>query len=391
MRPDPRRGSLLVIVAGIAALLLSLSVAVLVMSRSLGEPGALVLAEARNRLLLAGALAYLQETSRLGWGAGPGDSSWGWTDVRDGKPGPRGARDASGETQPQRWSPGGGYPAPGGALRGDPFAWKLPPYAVAMDLAPNPYRLEDADATPARWEPLIGAGYTSLASRATEANPLWVGARARMKRDGQQGYYSPPVLDSWAAFSFADPAVRSQYRVARPESVGQGWFRIYRERPEDHDGDGSPWYDTMPIGGHGVFVVTVGSGATRGFRFWNRVTDRLNDRDALPGGLAPASSALEPVTAEESRMFPDEATFRTLRQSERIAWFRVQWVAQTTSGLDPIAVFGTELSYNNTKDTRNRFQAVLTQTDRTNDFNTMPFTGGVIRLVQRLEQEPPAW
>jgi hypothetical protein len=394
MHPEysQRRGSVLILIAGMAALLLTMAVAVLAGSRSLNEASDLVLAEARNRVILAGALMYLQESSQLGWGGGPGDMAFGWTDVRDGSIGPRGRqRDSSGNPQTLGWSPGGGYPAPGGAMRGDMFAWELPPYAILPDVAINPFQLADADAergdgVSTGWEyiieqdPPVREWNDGLIKRSDQAEPVWGRAVERSMQAGVGAYTSQPVLDSYADFQSGDPRPRL-------ESMGHGWFRIYRERAADCDGDGSPWYDTVPVAGSGTFIVTVGSGGPRGFRFWDGSTDYLNGRMALPAGSSGYSTQLEPVTASAAGAFASADTFAALRQVERVAWYRVQWVANSSDGFDPLTVVGAERNL----PTQARFTPMVTNTERTVDYNFTPFYGGTIRWIQRLEQEPPAW
>lgn len=388
MRPDAREATVIILVAGMAALLLSMALAVLIRARTLGAPSDRVMAEAQNRIALGSALVYLQETSRLGWGAGPGQHAYGWTDVRDGEPGPRGpAHPSTGAIQRLSWSPGGAYPAPGAAMRGDMFAWELPPYAVQQEVAPNPLRLADADAQmegPTGWKGIIGTPQGTHAAHPGDQNdamapPYWQRATTRTRNEGANGYISQPVLNTWAQFSAGDQRVRRQ-------SVGLAWFRIYRETDSDHNGDNDPWYDTVPMAGHGIFIITVGSGGTRGFRFWDPSTDYLNGRTALPSGSAGYSAAIEAVTASSSGMFMNEDVFSILRAEEHIAWYRVQWVANTSSGLDALAMGSTR-----NMQTQNLFSSILTNTDPTNDHNALPHAGGAIRWIQRLEQEPPRW
>jgi len=376
----------LIMVAGLSALLLSLAVAVLASTKALNEPSLIVLAEAQNRITLGSALTYLQETSRLGWGTNPGDHAYGWTDVRDGEIGPRGPRDASGTINRLGWSPGGNFPAPGGVLRGDLYAWRLPPYAISQEVAPNAFKLTDADAAQAAWAPIVGAEPVirewndGSPKRTDSARPFWQRAVADTKTNGTGGYVTQPVMGTWNEFAAGDQRPQA-------ESVGRTWFRIYRERSTDCDGNGVPWYDTVPFAGSGTFIVTVGAGATRGFRFWDASTDYLNGRTSIPAGISAHSSPIDPVTASASGLFFDEGVFKAMRQGERIAWYRVQWTASTSSGLDPLAVVAVERGLS----TQNRFHGIMTQTEQTNDFNILPHHGGAIRWIQRLEKEPPVW
>lgn len=378
------RGSILILVAGMAALLLSMTVAVLVAARSLAGPSIIVLAEAQNRITLGSALLYIQETSRMGWGSGPGDMSYGWTDVRDGSAGPCGQTDANGVPQPQYT--GSAYPAEGGVFRGDLYAWQLPPCAISTNPSPNPLRLADADLTQAAWSAEVSkpapADFTAFDARIqTGFDPYWLRASQRTQTDGVGPYVGQPVKDTWAAF------ISRSNLAPRPESIGLTWFRIYREKDSDRNGDGTPWYDTVPFAGHGTFVVTVGAGGTRGYRFWNGATDYLNGRTGLPASSTAQSAAIEPVTAEASGQFVDERTFRVARANERIAWYRVQWTANSSAGVDSLVnTFlgrgGGGVNYLN---------AMIARQGQMRDLNITPHYGGAIRWIQRLEQEPPTW
>lgn len=388
---DPiRRGSLLVVVTGLVAMLLSISLVVMVRMRSQSARVQLVVRDAQARILLVGALQYLQETSRLGWGSTPAEEAFGWTDIRDGEPGPRGPSGPDGTIANLGWSAGGGYPAPGAAMRGETGCWQLPPYAVKLRRTPNPVRMDPADAT----DEAIAAVLKQPPPAKDDAyeatyKPMWDRAHTKNPFVGGWGALDPqPVHDTYAAFSVGD-------RRLRPETVGLGWFRIYRETPGEHNGipddAGGDWYDTMPLPGHGVFIVTVAEGATRGYRFWDSAGHDFLNGDA--GRAFPGVSRLEPVTAQGSGDFADEETFRTLRLSERLLWYRVQWSAGTSAGFDAFALYrgnwqGQQLSGGNPQ---NDFGGLLTKNHSPGDVNRPYASCGAITLVQRLEREPPRW
>lgn len=105
-RPS-RHGALLVVVAGIAAMFAGLTFTYLLRMRSDVEESRILLREAQARVMLNAALAYIQESSRIGWGR----EAFGWCDVRDGQPGPR---DASGMPLVSAAS---GFPRLGGVAR----------------------------------------------------------------------------------------------------------------------------------------------------------------------------------------------------------------------------------------------------------------------------------
>lgn len=263
----PRAGSVLIIVTGLAAVLLVMTMAFLARMRSDGEESLLVVREAQARIMLHAALNYLQEGARLGWDdpATPAvEEAFGWTDVRDGGIGPRGA---AGQ---RLWSDDAAFPGPGGrAARFAMHVLERPPFAIRPDRAPNPVRTDTDDRT----------------------------RLARFARPDPQ-----PVAATWA--EFADPG--PELRLPRLASVNLAWFRVWREPAEHHDGDGEPWYDTIDLRGHhAVFVIACGAGGTRGYR-------------------SAAEAAADPASPEELR---DPQLFAQLRAYERVLWYRAEWSA----------------------------------------------------------------
>ncbi|MFT3766290.1 MAG: hypothetical protein QM820_12385 [Minicystis sp.] len=127
-----RRGSILIIVSGLAAVLLVMSLTFLVRMRADGRESLLVLQEAQAHVMLQAALNYVQESSRLGWDvpeSGDDDlpapampfvpdeheEAFGWNDVRDGSAGPK---DRLGRLL---YDPSNGrFPAEGGGRRAAP-------------------------------------------------------------------------------------------------------------------------------------------------------------------------------------------------------------------------------------------------------------------------------
>lgn len=383
-----KSGSILVLVAGLSALLLSLAVAVITSTRAMDGASAKVISDAQTRVALIAALNHLQETSRLGWGGTGADSrllhAYGWTDVRDGEAGPRGPHGLAPSPHLRLgWTPGGAYPAPGSVFRGDMFSWRTPPYAMRQTIRPNPYNLLPEDTLRDAWEPVIGLPLNNLAGN--DGREQWAklyGDRAldAARAVGNRGRASQPIADTWAEFEAGD-------KRPDPMSIGRVWFRIYRETVDDRNGDNDPWYDRVPIAGHGTFIITVGSGSTRGFRFWNTTTDYLNGRLALPGDVVGYSPVLEPVTAMNSGLFFSEESFRNARSSETIAWYRVMWSADTSAGYEARDMLGLA----NDSTVRNAYQGILTRLNANTDNNALPFGGGHFKFIQRLEKEPPKW
>jgi hypothetical protein len=452
-----RVGSTLIIVAGLASLLLLVSVTFLQRIRADGEESALVVRDAQARIMLVAALQYLQETSRLGWrkntgtetapvyvsdaegggDGGPGYECYGWTDVRDGSIGPRGPR-VSRTVNPLQplpvptWWTGVGYPGdelptgdgdpqnayafavgslppvgtrqwpcPGSAMRGDMFTYATTRYAVRLLKNPTPYK----EIGPT-WNPdptnIINHTFTALdpftpANRATirtqwdaQQSGPWGGAPAA----GFQLQDPQPVADTLGTFVAPPGTVsfRSGDLTPRAASTDLSWFRAYRELPEDHDNDGVPWFDRVPLQGHGTFLIACGAGGTAGYRFWD-LTDPA-------GVLTPAQVRdLEPVTAEESGRFADKAMFDDMRANERILWYRAEWTANQGGQANVIDHYGSpsNSSYwtvifhqNGGRVSGDDEQSALNQ-NTISPANPVISFFGAFKWIQRLEKDPITW
>ncbi len=156
--PRARRGAVLILVAGIAALLISISLAFLTRMRSDAEETVLTMRETQARLMLSAACNYILEASRLGWetppppGLVPPDAppsahqeAFGWIDVRDGKVGPRLANEEALPTTPER--PLGDsvhFPFYHG-FRFPMYVRERPPYAIRLDAVYNPIAASGPD------------------------------------------------------------------------------------------------------------------------------------------------------------------------------------------------------------------------------------------------------
>ena len=217
-----RRGTLLIVVAAISALLMSMALVFLVNMRSDMEESNVLVQEAQARLVLIAALQYIQESSRLGWDnpATPEhEEAFGWADVRDGSPGPK---DRNGN--PLYAVGSGTFPDIGGrAARFPLFVMERPPFALSQTFTYNPLPLDPSK----DWNQLIN--YTT--------------------RDPQ------PAVETWGEFSRG----RKQ---PRHDSLGRSWMRIYRDRNPTPDPTGSPRPPVEPA----TFTITCGAGSTNGFR-----------------------------------------------------------------------------------------------------------------------------
>jgi hypothetical protein len=212
-----RSGTILIIVAGISALLASLALTFLVRMRSDVQESQLFLAQTQARVMLGAALSYIGETARLGWDdptTPANEEAFGWVDVRDGSVGPR---DRTGRALYQAeidpvLGKGTRWPAIGSwTVCNSTHLWTRPPTAISPDTAPNPIRQEPTLA----WRDLIGFA---------KASPQ-------------------PAAPDFAAFIAGD---------AQPRAGTENpcWFRLYRRKPA-------------------VFIITCGAGSSGGYRTWD--------------------------------------------------------------------------------------------------------------------------
>ena len=293
----PRRGAVLIIVVGLSVALLGLSMTFLVRMRADANESQVLIRQAQARAMLVAACTYVQEASRIGWG----EEAYGWRDIRDGGqpnavPGPRGRdgrrlpMDAAGNwlvdpSAPplQRW------PAIGGAARCPMRVPVLPPYATRGVFAYNPVAR--------RWphrDPNLSGGevrYNALSPQPaqfpqSEPTGVWSYDSA-FPTDGDDGVSDghsghDGVLRAFAQGSRVDPDDPSSLRL-RPGGA-EAWFRVYRE---DED----------------TFVVTVGDGASAGFRDWSEVV----------------------ATGASDRFLNDRLVFREAFSADRRHWYRIQW------------------------------------------------------------------
>lgn len=263
IRQSARAGTILIIVAGIAALLASLALAFLARQRATAEESARFTADAQARLMLVAACSYVCEASRIGYDtAGPTDvnhlEAFGWIDVRDGSVGPntRGVTSAleivplfDEVRQSERWRPGGptrpAWPAPKSVARCPMHVLARPPYAIKPAATPNPIVSDSSS-------PRFGRPYLS------NPDPL-------------------PQANSQNEFNGGQWDVRAN-------SVGRAWFRVYRDGPA-------------------TFVVTCGAGGTQGYRDWDEV-----EADGVTAMFAGGRDFFTNLVNQEARM-----------------WYRIEW------------------------------------------------------------------
>lgn len=329
---NSRRGTVLIIVSALAALLVSLSLTFLARVRSDVEEGEVQAQLAQARVTLVAACQYIQEASRIGWGADSGREhaeTFGWIDVRDGTLGPRiaSAGNVPGASGGRPTDPGGDgntrFPI-GVPQRFDLWVPEVPPFAISMRATYNPVDTAAPD---------NGRAYL----RYPDPQP----ARAL---NGWRGTPADPGAGvgnaGFAAWVLGKPE-------PRPHTVGRTWFRLVRE----------------PTGS--VFTVTCGAGGSRGFRSWQEVRE-----------------------AGETALFHDDDTlFNTLRASELRLWYRVEWSPATTvidmnflrEHEEHSFRVGTPTHAGGNPDNGYSGQQMA------------PNMGGTIQWIQRLKHEPAVW
>lgn len=286
-----RSGFLLIVVAGLLVLMAGMALVLLASARRAITETELMASHAQTRLLLAAALSYIQESSRIGWdtynfGSGSFDrhEAMGWIDVRDGTVGPKdlnGVRmydpapkitvtRATGlsENRPN-------WPAIGGVVRCPMYVMKRPPFALSTAVAPNPIDNQPNpanDPTQPITNPLFGLPLLRL------PDPV-------------------PLLQVPDASKFLDPTTRST-----PVAWNAAWIT---GDPTPDNSSRSRWFRILRDG-PATFIITVGAGQTQGWR----------DIEELQQTATPA---------ELSLMGGDASFFSTLRADELRLWWRVEW------------------------------------------------------------------
>jgi len=337
-----RRGTILIVVAGLSALLATMALAFLLRMRVDGEESVELLRMVQVRAVLYAACGYVLEAGRIGWddpNTTIHEEAYGWIDVRDGFAGPRLkaftlAQQASilASSDPDAAQPGHepsytkqtwGKTAPlfpiGTIARFPLGVWKRPPCAISQEQAPNAIKT---------WVTNPGLPIT---------DPLF-GLPLLTKPDPQ------PAVSTFADWVNGDRigGGAAGAPILRQESQGLAWFRLYRDSPA-------------------TFVITAGAGATQGFSGWPEVTSGpWGDQSGLFGG--------------------SEQLFNTLLTTEVRQWFRVEWSA-ALSGIRVVQDSGS-WGLDKTRGDNYSFQ---------NQFHSQANACGTLNWVQRLRQPPARW
>ncbi len=353
-----RNGTILIIVAGICALLASLTLAFLSRARASLQETREYEAEVQARIMLVAGCSYICESSRIGYDtAKPGDDehqeAFGWIDVRDGSEGPNtrytaatgnssyNSQYGANTVRPlfstklvERRYPGQApvrpaWPAKGSVARCPMYVMERPPYAVELTAIYNPVNNNPSSAE--------------------------FGLPLLKKQDPQ-----PLIKDNFAEFELGD-------KRPRIHSYGHSWFRVYRETRLP-----AP---ALPSEGPATFIITVGSGGTQGFCDYDEVL--AADEDLKSAGLSPRY-------AEEFNS--DSLFFADLQAKEVRMWYRVEWSPTVASSMDH--------NIKNAWVGTNQHIFVSFPMNVSDSFRTQSHAHnqcGTIRWVQRLRREPSIW
>ncbi|HYE06530.1 MAG TPA: hypothetical protein VEL07_13525 [Planctomycetota bacterium] len=250
-----RRGTIVIVVAGLVAVLATMALAFLMRMRGSAEDMQHALRVGQAKIMLVAACSYVQEASRIGWddpATAEHEECFGWIDVRDDTPGPKPVADhAVGSTgDATRW--------PIGTFRRCPMhALERPPFATRLTVAYNPIRTPFSSPAADEGDPAYGRALLTAPDPQPVVDNGWPGV----------------VSDAaWAAYAEGD-------QRPRPESMGRSWFRVYRQAPAR-------------------FVVTCGAGATLGFRSWQEVVD-----EGRQDVFANDESVFRSLLAQECRLW----------------------------------------------------------------------------------------
>ena len=347
-----RQGTILIIVAGISALLAALSVVFLTRMRSDVTETAAIVQEAQARIMLTAACMYIQESSRIGYDTGANvdhPEAYGWIDVRDGAIGPKPSAipvSNSGNTTAINGAVFGtrndDYFPVGSYRRCEMDVLEIPPFAISLAAAPNAI------------DPMVGTPFLSKPDPVPLLAPR-----------------SPTTIDpsEFRAFELGDPRVRSN-------STGLAWFRLYRLGPTPH----ADYSTNYPAGykqyNAATFIVTVGAGGSAGFRSW----DEMKPEDRLRFGGNPT----------------DPSIFNSLQSHEYKAWYLVEWssavAGQFHFNIDDRReeIFDADNEYYSpTSYAHFHHNVNRSGTDRAQGGGRNQ--GGTIRFIQRLITEPQQW
>jgi hypothetical protein len=354
--PHHRRGTIIIIVAGISALMASLALAFVINSQADARESEQQIRDGQARIMLTAACSYILEAGRIGWEPmKPIDPSgtrapeplsteyveaFGWIDVRDGSLGPR-INSSPDRTRAYAYDANGN------------------PYPVDNRSTPNPFPV----GVPVRFPMHVLVRPPFAISPRVAENPVDPAVPSTQHLRNPDPRPAVTNFNDWAkgdTFSGLGPDGKLHYRV-RENTRGQSWFRLLREKSG------------------ASFIVTCGAGGTLGYRTWSEVT-----------------------AADQGYFGGDPQMFEVLRQSEIRLWYRVEWNA---------AIVATEMNYlfeslehswklsgfslaGGGHDLYDSGTTVKDNPARGRNYSSQwraANMGGTIQYIQRLRQEPAAW
>jgi hypothetical protein len=362
-RPAARSGTILILVAGVSALLAGLCVVFLARMRSDVEETQNTLREAQAHIMLVAACNYIQEAARIGW-EDPGSTdpyrkeAFGWIDVRDGAIGPKATR-ARSDIDPAtlagssssdvfKWGVKDDSGFPVMSFRRIPmFVKTIPPFAIRLDAAPN--AIIPGNALPSN--PPVARNGTPYLVR---PDPMPVLAPVDP---------SNPSAAEFTAFETGNPRPRAN-------STGMAWFRLFRLGAMS---PGDPRYDArFARYNAATFIVTCGAGGTEGYKDWAEVVGE--GRQALFNN--------------------DQQMFEAMRSVETRLWYLVEW-SPAVGGqylFNIIHHRGWILDANGYKHSPSEYdQFPINNSHYSHSQARIKNYGGTIRMTQRLINEPPLW
>lgn len=380
-----RKGSLLIIAAGLAAIIATMVLAFLARAQMTAEDSRQTAQLIQARLMLAAACQYVQETSRIGWDLSthstptwaqryPGlpadpanlkhEECFGWVDVRGGESHggshtPEEQREFSIGPRTLDWDGDGvfdarysndlverssshigsadrpAWPAINAVCRSPMEQWERPPHAVSFIATPNAIIGDASDP----W-----FGYPFLRNPDPQPAPDTATEIVHPANQPREFVLDAGPFKRGRRFPDTDTGPA----IIAPASRNLAWFRLYRDGPA-------------------TFIVTVGTGATRGFMDWPEVE---------------AYSA-------EAAFSNSEQIFNDLKAAEVRLWYRIEWSAAVslqpptgTSQKDEITLPGRSRGASNDNLAR-RSDVHLWSMPRNQ--------GGTISFIQRLQYAPEFW
>jgi hypothetical protein len=317
-----RRGTILIIVASICALLASLTLAFIARTRTSVEETNSFVADVQARIMLIAACSYICEASRIGYEPRKDSDiiakfgnidrghieAFGWIDVRVDPV--LAANDPNSYPKPAGWTKSWWTPTIGPNTRDYDTSNKfgsriIVPLYDSSDLSVDTGLPSPNDKRPA-WPAIKGVArcpmynmvrppfaveLTTVYNPVSEMkgnpkNPKTIGTPLLEKPDPR-----PVSFDGYADDVQNISNMRGEDLTPIIESAGRSWFRICRDGPT-------------------TFIITVGAGATAGWRDYKEVQ----------------------AAGRTAEFNNDPAYFEVLLAQEPRFWYRVQWSPAVLSG-----------------------------------------------------------